>query len=212
MSYVSGFMMGAAIGKSIHRFLMGDSAAPAQAHRAPRARQAQQAPLSLVLSVPGRRRYRAAYMTQAQADLLTAQLQRLSFIECVQANPVTGSILLTYDPAAERRAEALGKWLCLVFFAPKAACAQQKAQNMDAEWSETPREAAAGALSRSIVDTCQRASAWLKERTNGALDMNVAFALWFAIRGLRKIILYHDYPRGPQLFWWAFALMRGWRK
>lgn len=212
MSYVSGFMMGAAIGKSIHQFLTGGPAAPAQAPRAQRAQKAQQAPLSLVFAVPGRRRYRAAHLTQTQADLLTAQLQRLSFIECVQANPATGSVLLTYDPAAERRAEALGKWLDLVFFAPKAACAQQKAQSADADWSKTPREAAVGALSRSIVDTCQRGSAWLKAQTNGALDMNVAFALWFAIRGLRRVILYRDYPTGPQLFWWAVSLMRGWRK
>ena len=81
MSYVSGFMMGAAIGKSIRQMFGGSSAAPssgraAVGRRSRAAAKPQAAPLravpsfALVSALPGRRRYRAARIALSIAALL----------------------------------------------------------------------------------------------------------------------------------------------
>ena len=66
-------------------------------------------------------------------------------------------------------------------------------------------------LGASIRRTAGAANVWLREKTRGWLDFPSVFALGFIVRGLRKILLYEQRPSGPQMLWWAFSILKGWK-
>ena len=214
MSYVSGFMMGAAIGKSIRR-MFGGSSEPTPAPRfdegakkragvcLKRAGQpAERAPFALVSSLPGRRRYRAARIAPSIASLLEERLAAMDFVKCVQVNALSGSILITFDEADCLRVDALAAWLKEHLFSEpssaEAACA-----GLD--------ESHAGRVTRSVRNTGRAFSAWINRHTAGWFDMSSLVSLLFALRGLRKVLMTYSSPSGAQMLWWALSLMRGWR-
>ena len=100
MSYVSGFMMGAAIGKSIRQMLGGrqsGACAPCvSARRAHFSRPVRSKAVpdgfELVSALPGRRRYQAAVISAGLASILEENLSRLDFVS-VEVNALSGSIL-----------------------------------------------------------------------------------------------------------------------
>ena len=225
MSYVSGFMMGAAIGKSIHQMMFGSGAKQAMPRlgnpvpqvtagiRTAGARAQQlgaQAVAKLHLTagftcaskLPGRRRYRAA-MSRELAALLESKLSQLTFLKSVEVSSVTGSLLFTYEPVDEAKMDVLADFLRDSIF--------------KRDWQRTvedvaqPLEAHAGALTKSVRGTVRDFSMWVRHATNGWLDVSSAAFLIFLLRGLRKMILTKQYPSGSQMLWWAVSLMRGWR-
>ena len=225
MSYVSGFMIGAAIGKSIHQMMFGSTAKQAVprlgnpvpglsagARRAgARAQQlGAQAAAALHLTagftcaskLPGRRRYRAA-MSPELAALLQDKLSQLDFLTKVEVNAVTGSLLFTYDPADEAKMDVLADFLRDSIF-------HRDWQQRVADVTE-PLEAHAGALTKSVRGTVRAFSSWIRTASHGWLDVSSAAFLVFLLRGLRKMILTKQYPSGSQMLWWAVSLMRGWR-
>ena len=104
MSYTSGLMMGAAVGKGIHDMLAGTK--PVQANLP--ARPAFQ----LVHAVRGRRRYLAATLrgNERLATLLQGNLAKLDFVESITANAVTGSLAICYE-GTEAEMDRLENWL-----------------------------------------------------------------------------------------------------
>lgn len=105
MSYISGFMLGASIGKAVHKyFSLGAGTkrvVPARPVRTaplrPVRRTGRQVPsLVCVSAVPGRRRYRAFALigNPEAADILQNGLQQVKGVTSVSVNPVVGSILL----------------------------------------------------------------------------------------------------------------------
>ena len=121
MSYVSGFMMGAAIGKSIRQMFGGSSTAlhPAVLRGAAQlgGRQAAGGALeavpsfALVSALPGRRRYRASRIAPSIAALLEERLGALDFVKSCEVSAVSGSILIEFDEADSLRVDALAAWL-----------------------------------------------------------------------------------------------------
>ena len=214
MSYVSGFMMGAAIGKSIRQMFGGSSAAassdnPAVGRRGRAANLPRQATavggassFALVSTLPGRRRYRAARIAPAIATALEEHLSSLDFIKDIQVNALSGSILITFDEADCLRVDALAAWLKEHLFSEpssaEAACA-----GLD--------ESHAGRVTRSVRNTGRAFSAWINRHTAGWFDMSSLVSLLFALRGLRKVLMTYSSPSGAQMLWWALSLMRGWR-
>ena len=225
MSYVSGFMMGAAIGKSIHQmFFSGPSKAamPRFQNPVPHLTQgvrnagarAQQygaraaaalhitAGFHCVSKLPGRRRYRAE-MTKELAALLQEKLSQLDFLQRVEVHAMTGSLLFVYDPADEAKMDVLEDFLRDSIFKK--------------DWQRTvddvaqPLEAHAGALTKSVRGTVRAFSTWIRTASHGWLDVSSAAFLVFLLRGLRKMIPMKQYPSGSQMLWWAVSLMRGWR-
>ena len=106
MSYVSGFMLGASIGKAVHSFLHGSPqstvtpgrgfvTAPQNVRTAPPTNCVTPA-FACVSSLPGRRRYRAAALVgnASLADLLQEGLEKVKGITSVQVNVTTGGILI----------------------------------------------------------------------------------------------------------------------
>ena len=212
MSYVSGFMMGAAIGKSIRQMVAGGGA-PKMGAAAMPLRKVQRTvaaavcpaqSFKLVSSLPGRRRYRVSKLSPELAKLLEEQLIKLSYVQSVQANPVSGSILLVFDEAYEADVEQLAQWLERKFFGGVAGKISRGFDKMAAE-------AHAGSITRSIRNTARAFSQWIKDHTCGWFDMSSLASLLFLLRGLRKMMLTKQYPSASQMLWWAVTLMRGWR-
>jgi len=216
MSYVSGFMMGAAIGKSIRQMVAGGGAPQMRGAAMPlrkvkRTVAAAVCPapsFKLVSSLPGRRRYRVSKLSPELAKLLEEQLIKLSYVKSVQANPVSGSILLVFDEAYEADVEQLAQWLERKFFGGVTAKISRGFDKMAAMASS---EAHAGSITRSIRNTARAFSQWIKDHTCGWFDMSSLASLLFLLRGLRKMMLTKQYPSGSQMLWWAVTLMRGWR-
>jgi len=217
MSYVSGFMMGAAIGKSIRQMVAGGGAPKMGGTAAMPLRKVQRtvaaavcpAPsFKLVSSLPGRRRYRVSKLSPELSKLLEEQLIKLSYVQSVQANPVSGSILLVFDEAYEADVEQLAQWLERKFFGGVADKISRGLGKMAAMASS---EAHAGSITRSIRNTARAFSQWIKDHTCGWFDISSLASLLFLLRGLRKMMLTKQYPSGSQMLWWAVTLMRGWR-
>ena len=167
---------------------------------------------ALKSAVPGRRRYYAAALqgNEELAKLLEKNLGRIAFIDSVKASSVTGSLLVCYtgdEEAVDRLMSDLGK---RVFGAAEHAGFRlpQGLSNLLPAAGLTQPLAELGA---SIRRTAGAANVWLHEKTHGWLDFPSVFALGFIVRGLRKILLYEQRPSGPQMLWWAFSILKGWK-
>ena len=167
---------------------------------------------ALKSAVPGRRRYYAAALqgNEELAKLLEKNLGRISFIDSVKASSVTGSLLVCYtgdEGAVDRLMADLGK---RVFGATEHAgfnLPQGLSDLLPAAGVTQPL----AELGASIRRTAGAANVWLHEKTHGWLDFPSVFALGFIVRGLRKILLYEQRPSGPQMLWWAFSILKGWK-
>lgn len=167
---------------------------------------------ALKSAVPGRRRYYAAALQENEelAKLLEKNLGRIAFIDSVKASSVTGSLLVCYtgdEKAVDRLMADLGK---RVFGAADHAgfnLPQGLSDLLPAAGFTQPL----AELGASIRRTAGAANVWLHEKTHGWLDFPSVFALGFIVRGLRKILLYEQRPSGPQMLWWAFSILKGWK-
>ena len=167
---------------------------------------------ALKSAVPGRRRYYAAALqgNEELAKLLEKNLGRIAFIDSVKASSVTGSLLVCYtgdEEAVDRLMADLGK---RVFGAAEHAgfnLPQGLSSLLPAAGFTQPL----AELGASIRRTAGAANVWLHEKTHGWLDFPSVFALGFIVRGLRKILLYEQRPSGPQMLWWAFSILKGWK-
>ena len=199
MSYMSGMMMGLAFGQGVRRLLTGGAA-----KRAPKCAT----PIfALARAIPGRRRYyvKALLGNDALAAAVEKAIAKLDFIDEVKANPVSGSLLLIYH-GDEARIDAVAERLASrVFSIP--------AQAISAD-APTPFEEAADGLAsfgQRLHGTFISINRHMKIATNGWFDLPSLLSLVFTVRGLQKILLAKQLPSGPQLIWWAFSLLRGWR-
>ena len=214
MSYVSGFMMGAAIGKSIRQMVAGGGAGKAvrgrgfrpQAVSAVKPAGCPHKGFKLVSDLPGRRRYRAGHISAELAALLEEKLGRLSYVKSVQVNTVSGSILLTFAAEDDVHIDKLAKWLDRHIFGGRKHV--HAGEGFHKVFSN---ESHAGSITRSIRNTARAFSQWIKDHTCGWFDMSSLASLLFLLRGLRKMMLTKQYPSGSQMLWWAVTLMRGWR-
>ena len=167
---------------------------------------------ALKSAVPGRRRYYAAALqgNEELAKLLEKNLGRIAFVDSVKASSVTGSLLVCYtgdEGAVDRLMADLGK---RVFGATEHAgfnLPQGLSDLLPAAGVTQPL----AELGASIRRTAGAANVWLHEKTHGWLDFPSVFALGFIVRGLRKILLYEQRPSGPQMLWWAFSILKGWK-
>ena len=168
---------------------------------------------ALKSAVPGRRRYYAAALqgNEELAKLLEKNLGRIAFIDSVKASSVTGSLLVCYtgdEEAVDSLMADLGK---RVFGVKSAKLGFNLPQGLSALLPAAGAVQPLAELGVSIRRTAGAANAWLHEKTRGWLDFPSVFALGFIVRGLRKILLYEQRPSGPQMLWWAFSILKGWK-
>ena len=203
MSYMSGMMMGLAFGKGIRQLFKGGVPGCA-AKCAPKCATPA---FALARAIPGRRRYYAKALlgNEALAKALEDSLAKLDFVDEVKANPVSGSLLIIYHGDEAQMDAVAGRLANRVFSVP--------ARKIDAD-APTPFEEAADGLAdfgQRLHGTFIALNRHMKMATGGWFDLPSLLSLLFTVRGLQKILMTKQLPSGPQLIWWAFSLLRGWR-
>lgn len=215
MSYASGFMLGASIGKAIHgMFYKNDIPASAyQDAKIPKVQPQITAPLSMgetaipaftcVSAIKGRRRYRAAALVgnRALAEMLQSKIASLKAIQTVQVNAVTGSILLC--------AKNEGIMDKLEVFLRSRVFTENENQQREALIMQQNSNRAA--YRDALYETLDLFNGIISKKTANVLDLRSLVSFIFIIRGMRKMIMLNQRPSGPQMLWWAAALMRGGR-
>lgn len=215
MSYASGFMLGASIGKAIHgMFCKNDIPASAyQDAKIPKVQPQITAPLSMgetaipaftcVSAIKGRRRYRAAALVgnRALAEMLQSKIASLKAIQTVQVNAVTGSILLC------AKNEGIMDKL-EVFLRSRVFTENENQQRESLIMQQNSNRAA---YRDALYETLDLFNGIISKKTANVLDLRSLVSFIFIIRGMRKMIMLNQRPSGPQMLWWAAALMRGGR-
>lgn len=211
MSYASGFMLGASIGKAIHNMVSGNGCSPvrgrgrsmrqqAAVHTAPFAPAVSPVPaFACVSSVRGRRRYRAAALVQNQplAELLEKAIGSLPAAQRVEVSAATGSILVCSDN--EAALEQLERYLGERIFPSLPAPVYKPA-------AEKP---VMSAYADILYETLDFFNSAVSQKTANVFDLRSLLSLVLVVRGMRKMIAQNQRPSGPQMLWWATSLMRG---
>ena len=63
----------------------------------------------------------------------------------------------------------------------------------------------------ALYETLDLFNGIISKKTGNVLDLRSLVSFIFIIRGMRKMIMLNQRPSGPQMLWWAAALMRGGR-
>lgn len=161
----------------------------------------------LVSSLPGRRRYRMAGMTEGEAGLLKESLGKLSCVKAVETNVVSGSLLLLYDEAEKDTIDNIMSKVMGIFAGSGTA---DKAESRFLKRA-VAMEAHVGILTRTVRSIMRDISRWLQAGTGGWLDASSLASLVFFFQGIKKMVITQQFPSGAQMLWWAVSLMRGWR-
>lgn len=211
MSFVSGIMMGASIGTTIHDMIAGKKARGGFGGQANYGVGRQNVPVelkpasvpefALVSSLAGRRRYRMAALVDngPLAKLLEQQLARLEIVLEVKANPTTGSLLIEFYPSEENE-------VAMNNFMEKL---RQRLVVVEAEDNPTFKEPTSYAKSWSATGSFLNKQ--VRSITGNSFDISALISLVFLIRGIRKCLILGQRPTGPSMIWWALHLMKGWR-
>ena len=196
MSYMSGMMIGLAFGKGVRRLLAGGAA------------KAPVAPaFALARAIPGRRRYYAKALVgnDALAKALEDSLAKLAFVDEVRANAATGSLLFVYHGDDTKMDDVAERLAARVFSVPPTEAVAD---------APTPFEQAADGLAgfgTRLRGTFVSINRHMKLATNGWFDLPSLLSIAFTVRGLQKLLIAKQLPSGPQLLWWAFSILRGWK-
>lgn len=198
MSYMSGMMLGLAFGKKVRCLLKGGH------------EKREAAAFTLARAIPGRRRYYASRLVgnEELAKLLETSLKKLGSVDEVKASPVTGSLLIVYH-GDEAKMDAVALYLKTRVFGVQTA--DTHIGEADTSVSHEGSAETLAAFGQSVRGTFNSFNRHIKMLTGGWFDLPSLLSLLFTIRGLQKILLLKQLPPGPQLIWWAFSLLRGWR-
>ena len=211
MSFVSGIMMGASIGTTIHDMIAGQKArggfgcqakyGVGRQNVAVELKPASVPEFALVSSLAGRRRYRMATLVDngPLAKLLEQLLYRLEIVLEVKANPTTGSLLIEFYPSEENE-------VSMNNFMEKL---RQRLTVVEAEGNPTFKEPTSYAKSWSSTGSFLNKQ--VRSITGNSFDISALISLVFLIRGIRKCLILGQRPTGPSMIWWALHLMKGWR-
>lgn len=220
MSFLSGIMMGASLGSTIHDALTGSTIHDALTGSSRKMMQedcGRALPeFALVSSLQGRRRYRLAVLAAnpALCHYLEERLGSLSDIRSVRANEVTASLLLEYTASEEnidRLMEGIRQRLMPVSGRAQAAAVPGQAAGQVA----VPLHGQGYVptlYAKSWSGTGNFLNSQVRRLTGNSFDISALISLFFLIRGIRKMLVYGQRPSGPSMIWWALHLMKGWRK
>ncbi len=199
MSYASGLMLGAAFGRQIHDYFSFKKQRAMQP-AAPK-NQIRNLPFfAKVFQIDGRRRYRSALLlgNERLARLLLERMGHLRHVEKVEVNIYTGSVLIFFHPCNAAHAASIENHLRRLILGSSAIP------------GDISRDMLVGGTAK-LYEMANYLNNYIREKSNNYLDLNILVSILFIMRGVRKILLYGERISGPQLLWWAFSLLRGWR-
>ncbi|WP_278847917.1 HMA2 domain-containing protein [Megamonas hypermegale] len=153
--------------------------------------------MRLAHAIKGRRRYYidALKNNEKLAKLITVKLNELPFIKQVTANVNTGSLLILYS-CAENVMDDIFTQL------------KQRVFNIGNKLMAMGGNATTQ-IGCILLNLIREINLWIKTKTGNLMDLRVAVAGFFIIRGLRKVMTMGQRPNGPQMLWWAFSILRG---
>lgn len=154
----------------------------------------------LVSALPGRRRYRASFISKELADQLQKQLSKLEYINTVEVNPDTGSILFTFDEKNLSQIDALAHAIKKRLFNDSYA---------EYKFDRKINQIFYGSITKSVKRTIRHISHIIVRETNGLFDIRSLSSIILSVLGFRKVIMNGEFPSGIQMLWWAVSLMRG---
>lgn len=205
MSFMSGIMMGAAIGRNIHEIIGGKKQWKSNQLKAGSGIKASRGGaamggISLVSNLPGRCRYRIGSLinNDEMAAGLKSDLTGARGISKVEINTLTGSLLIMHTMDAteiNKLTIRLNKLVspCVKRFScggpPNGPVLYAK------NWHNT-----AVSINNQV-----------RSLTRGWFDMSTLLSVFFLVRGIRKMLIYGQRPSGPTMVWWALHMMKGWK-
>ena len=220
MSFLSGIMMGASLGSTIHDALTGSTIHDALTGSSRKMMQEDcrgaLPEFALVSSLQGRRRYRLAALAAnpALCRYLEERLGSLEAVRSAKANEVTASLLLEYTASEEnidRLMEGIRQRLVPVSGRAQAAAVPGQAAGQGAAPLHGQRYVPT-LYAKSWSGTGNFLNSQVRRLTGNSFDISALISLFFLIRGIRKMLVYGQRPSGPSMIWWALHLMKGWRK
>lgn len=220
MSFLSGIMMGASLGSTIHDALTGSTIHDALTGSSRKMMQEDcrgaLPEFALVSSLQGRRRYRLAALAAnpALCRYLEERLGSLEAVRSARANEVTASLLLEYTASEEtidRLIEGIRQRLVPVSGRAQAAAVPGQAAGQGAAPLHGQRYVPT-LYAKSWSGTGNFLNSQVRRLTGNSFDISALISLFFLIRGIRKMLVYGQRPSGPSMIWWALHLMKGWRK
>lgn len=213
MSFMSGIMMGAAIGRNIHDMITMNKGQKVDTlltqGRSTKKTVRPIEAFSLEAGIRGRRRYRMSSLLENAplAVLLEKQLSKIKYISDVKANPATGSLLIVYSGAHEKDMDELAEKIC-----QRVANVNVNEDNIKKNSDDKAETKIQPTLyAKSWHGTGNFLNAQVRRLTGGYFDISTLVSMIFLLRGLRKILIYGDRPNGTSMIWWALHLMKGWK-
>ncbi|MDQ0203285.1 HMA2 domain-containing protein [Pectinatus haikarae] len=192
MSYAAGMVLGMSVGQKI--FELFAKGVPVTENKiisvVPQ--------VKLVHSLQERRRYSIAALKDnaGLAAVLETYLIKLDYVKKVNANAITGSLIIEFSRDAKKIDELMDYLAEHVFGVADSA---KKRKNIEL-----------ASLGSQIYDFFIFWDNYLKEKTANAVDLRSFTAFMFMVTGLRKLLLQKQLPAAPQLLWWSFSLLRRW--
>lgn len=209
MSYASGMAIGLTIGQQLLKFFAQDNQGKGNDNSSSFNfeqlgkeinyinKEIEEQSVRLAHAIKGRRRYYidALKNNEKLAKLVSVKLSELPFVKEVTTNINTGSLLILYNCAENIMDD--------IFLQLKKRVFNIGNQIMTMGGNVTTQ------IGCILLNLIREINMWIKAKTGNLMDLRIAIAGWFIIRGLRKVMTMGQRPNGPQMLWWAFSILRG---
>lgn len=151
--------------------------------------------LEVAHAIPGRIRYNAPLLEDSSDSLrnrIETELTKIEGIDSAQVNPVSGSLILTYDDAQVKDFVAHGIALKLL--------------GLEEELEHTPESV----LLRELKFIGRAVDHQIYQSSAGLLDLRTALTMALASIALYRIVVLRDrtLPGGVNLLWWAYIMSK----
>lgn len=209
MSYASGMAIGLTIGQQLLKFFAQDNQEKKNNNSSVFNfeqldkelnyinRKIETHTIRLAHAIKGRRRYYIDMLKNNEklAKLISVKLSELPFVKEVTTNINTGSLLILYSCTENIMDDIFTQLKQRVFSIGSRVIT-----------SSSDITTQIGCI---LLNLIREINMWIKAKTGNLMDLRIAVAALFIIRGLRKVMTMGQRPSGPQMLWWAFSILRG---
>ncbi|HIX83089.1 MAG TPA: hypothetical protein H9979_00845 [Candidatus Megamonas gallistercoris] len=209
MSYASGMAIGLTIGQQLLKFFAQDNQEKKNNNSSVFNfeqldkelnyinRKIETHTICLAHAIKGRRRYYIDMLKNNEklAKLISVKLSELPFVKEVTTNINTGSLLILYSCTENIMDDIFTQLKQRVFSIGSRVIT-----------SSSDITTQIGCI---LLNLIREINMWIKAKTGNLMDLRIAVAALFIIRGLRKVMTMGQRPSGPQMLWWAFSILRG---
>lgn len=205
MSYASGMAIGLTVGQQLLSFFTKNDSSNKMAFNFQELdhsmnminKHVEEGSMHLASALKGRRRYYIDLLKYNAnlSQLLITKLSQIPYIKKIDINIHTGSLLVIYN-CTEEKIDELFKIL------------KQRVFKLGTKIKQFSHHTST-MLAETVVGFTKEINDFIKLQTNNFMDLSIVVALFFIIRGIRKVLSMGQRPSGPQMLWWAFSILKG---